>query len=71
MWWANFFKEYRVPNDITVEYIPVRELILAKQMRNAFLAVKVSYFNQIKDLCDSMNMDFDAVRFSDASKAFL
>lgn len=62
VWWANFFKENIFPNDITVQYIPVRELILAKQMRNAFLAVKVSYFNQIKDLCDSMDMDFDAVR---------
>ena len=59
-YWENFFI-YHFPG-CTVKTAPAHELILAKQMRNAFLAVKVSYFNQMKDLCDANNLDFDAVR---------
>lgn len=37
-------------------------LILAKYFRNSFLATKVSFFNQIYDLCEATGVDFNAVR---------
>ena len=38
------------------------ELILAKYFRNAFLATKVSFFNQIQDLCEATGVDGKTVR---------
>ena len=38
------------------------ELILAKYFRNSFLATKVSFFNQVYDLCKAKDIDFEAVR---------
>ena len=38
-----------------------KELIIAKVFRNAFLATKVSFFNQIFDMCKKLNIDFDKV----------
>lgn len=37
-------------------------LILAKYFRNAFLATKVTFFNQIFDLCELAGVDFNVVR---------
>lgn len=37
-------------------------LILAKYFRNSFLATKVSFFNQVYDLCESAGVDFEVVR---------
>jgi UDPglucose 6-dehydrogenase len=37
------------------------ELILIKYFRNAFLANKVAFFNQIYDLCQATNIDYDVV----------
>ena len=36
-------------------------LILAKYLRNSFLATKVAFFNQIEDLCQAANVDSDEV----------
>jgi len=46
---------------------PIREfdprvLTIAKYFRNSFLATKVSFFNQIFDLCSALELDYDAVR---------
>lgn len=37
------------------------ELILIKYFKNAFLATKVSFFNQIYDMCNATNINYDAV----------
>lgn len=44
------------------DFKDAKELILAKYFRNSFLATKVSFFNQIYDLCKAKNMDYEAVR---------
>jgi UDPglucose 6-dehydrogenase len=38
------------------------ELILSKYFRNSFLATKVSFFNQMYDLCSKLDLNFDKVR---------
>mgnify|MGYP000066982271 CR=1 FL=1 len=38
------------------------EAIIAKQAMNAFLATKVSFFNQIYEYCAANDVDFEAVR---------
>ena len=40
------------------------ELILTKYFRNAYLATKVSFFNQVYDLCEAVGADFNIVRQS-------
>jgi len=39
-----------------------RELILAKYFRNAFLATKVSFFNQVYDLCKATGIHYTSVQ---------
>ena len=58
--WAEIFK-YSLQN-INVNYAEPEELIIAKQLRNSFLALKVTYFNQAYDFCKAQNVDFDSVR---------
>ena len=53
--WANLF-------DCSCEVTDPEHLILAKYARNSFLALKVSYFNQLYDLCEELKVDFEAVR---------
>jgi len=38
------------------------ELIMMKYSVNSFLALKVAYFNQISELCDSFDIDYDNVK---------
>ena len=38
------------------------ELILMKQLRNSYLATKVTFFNQVYDYCKDQNIDFNSVR---------
>lgn len=45
----------------TVEMDP-RALVLAKYFRNSFLALKVSFFNQMFDLCGATDIDYESVR---------
>jgi len=52
--WANVFK-------IDTEVADPKELILAKYARNSFLALKVSYFNQLYDLCKELGIEYEAV----------
>tara|TARA_B100000963_G_scaffold199497_1_gene173664 strand:+ start:5198 stop:5956 length:759 start_codon:yes stop_codon:yes gene_type:complete len=58
--WAQIFRE-AFP-DISFKTAPAEELILTKYLRNSFLALKVAYFNQVKDLCDATFTDFETVR---------
>ena len=46
---------------VNIEIAEPQELILAKYARNSFLALKVAFFNQIYDLCDALDVEYDAV----------
>ena len=46
---------------VNVEVAEPEELILAKYARNSFLALKVAFFNQMYDLCDALDVEYDAV----------
>lgn len=47
--------------DVIVEVADAEELILAKYLRNSFLAMKVAFFNQVNDLCEKANVEYSAV----------
>lgn len=46
---------------IDAEIADPKELILAKYARNSFLALKVSFFNQMYDLCKQLGIEYNAV----------
>ena len=58
--WANeiFFKCF---NDVKFIVGKAEELILVKYFRNSFLATKVSFFNQVYDLCEATGISFTEV----------
>jgi UDPglucose 6-dehydrogenase len=58
--WREFFKSQNKKTKFHV--YSVEEAILIKYFRNAFLATKVSFFNEIYDFCEKHNIDFDCVR---------
>jgi|TARA_B100001094_G_C18004641_1_gene706983 UDPglucose 6-dehydrogenase len=58
--WAELFID--ALGSISVTPADPKELIAAKQLRNSFLALKVTYFNQVKDFCDAQEIDFETVR---------
>jgi UDPglucose 6-dehydrogenase len=53
---VNAIGNISISNNRTVE-----ELILTKYFRNAFLATKVTFFNQMYDLCMAAGIDYDPV----------
>ena len=57
--WKNLF-EAAFP-DKYISIAEPRELILAKYFINSFLATKVSFFNQVYDLCAATNTDYKSV----------
>lgn len=59
-WWAKIFN----PCWQELQFIVGRteELILTKYLRNSYLALKVSFFNQAYDLCSAAGVDFEEVR---------
>ncbi len=59
--WSNIFKQVFPSCPHIIEADP-KELILIKYFRNAFLATKVSFFNQIYDLCKASGIDYEHVR---------
>lgn len=59
VFWQNIFRKIFTNASFTVA--SVEELILVKYFRNSFLATKVAFFNQIYDLCDTLNLDYDSV----------
>lgn len=60
-WLGNFSRWWPEANTTICE---PEELILTKYFRNAFLATKVSFFNQVYDLCEALGIDFDTVKKS-------
>ena len=58
--WEKYFNT-TLPN-ATIHQCTVKEAIMMKYASNGFLAVKVSFFNHIYDLCQQQGLDFDTVR---------
>lgn len=59
-YWRSIYKK-TFPTAKIHLYSP-EEAILIKYFRNSFLATKVSFFNQVQDLCSVTGADFDCVR---------
>ena len=57
--WLNIFHE-ALPN-AGFKTGTAEELILTKYFRNSFLATKVSFFNQVYDLCKVLNTNYSKV----------
>jgi UDPglucose 6-dehydrogenase len=47
---------------MTIKIVSPEEAIAIKYFRNAYLATKVSFFNEIHDFCSAYDLDFDQVR---------
>ena len=58
--WSDLLLESLGP--ISISLGKPEELIAAKQLRNSFLALKVTYFNQVYDFCKAQGIDFEEVR---------
>lgn len=58
-WKSVYQRAYR---DIEFYSCPIEEAITLKYFENAFLATKLSFFNQLHDFCVSRNFDYNAVR---------
>ena len=58
--WADLLRFSR--GNVNIHIAEPTELILAKQLINSFLALKVSYFNQVFDYCKGEGVDFENVR---------
>ena len=57
--WETIFRKV-FPKVISVHMKP-EELVLIKYFRNAFLATKVSFFNQVYDLCQAFGVNYSNV----------
>ena len=61
IFWTKIFKKcYK--HDIKILTMSIEELILIKYFRNAFLSTKVSFFNQVYDLCRATGIDYNNVK---------
>ena len=58
--WSDLFVE--ALGKINVDIASPEELILMKQLRNSYLATKVTFFNQVFDYCKGEGVDFERVR---------
>jgi UDPglucose 6-dehydrogenase len=58
--WADIF--ITAMGNINISIAPPKELIITKLARNTFLATKVTFFNQLHDLCDALGIDYETVR---------
>lgn len=61
-WKEIFVKSFKGLIDIQTQYSP-EELILTKYFENSFLATKVSFFNQMYDLCKATNINYGTVAY--------
>jgi UDPglucose 6-dehydrogenase len=59
--WHALFRIAFDDNTFTTRPADVEELILAKYFRNSFLATKVAFFNQIFDLCEQLDVNYNSV----------
>ena len=57
--WSDLFLQVLDKPTISVEQ--PADLVAAKALRNSFLALKVSFFNQVFDYCQAYKLDTDAV----------
>jgi UDPglucose 6-dehydrogenase len=51
-----------MPNLLVVHKCSIEEAAIIKYATNSFLAMKVSFFNHIHDICEASGQDFDIVR---------
>ena len=58
--WSDLFLQALGKISISVE--EPRELVAAKAFRNSFLALKVSFFNQVYDYCKAYGLDYTDVQ---------
>ena len=59
--WQELFQT-TLPNCKLVLKCNEKEACMVKYTANSFLALKVAFFNQIFDICEKTNLDFDIVR---------
>jgi len=59
-YWRDQFS-YNWPK-MSIKIVSPEEAIAIKYFRNAFLATKVSFFNEIYDFCSAYGIDFEQVR---------
>jgi len=59
--WIGIYKKVFPTAHYSVRKTP-EELIAAKYFRNAFLATKVSFFNQVYDMCEKLGIKYEQVR---------
>jgi len=57
--WSDFFLRALGPINIRIEN--PEDLVAAKVLRNSFLALKVSFFNQVYDYAHAHGLDYEAV----------
>ena len=60
-WVSNAYINNSVVDPCTTYYMTIMEASLVKYSINSFLATKVTWFNQLKELCDSSGIDYDFV----------
>ena len=58
--WSDIF--VTAMGKINISIATPEELILTKYFRNSYLAAKVTFFNQIYDLCENTGVDYEMVR---------
>jgi len=58
--WSNVFLNAR--GNVNIDIADPKALILTKQLRNSYLALKVTFFNQVYDYCNGEDVDFETVR---------
>lgn len=59
--WRDFYS-YTYP-EIKVSLCTPQDAIAIKYFRNAFLATKCSFFNEMYDFCETMGLNYDCVRW--------
>lgn len=59
--WQELFQS-TLPNCSLVFNCSAKEACLIKYASNGFLALKTSYFNQLYDICQQQNLEYDVVR---------
>jgi UDPglucose 6-dehydrogenase len=57
--WSDIFLRALGPINVSVE--KPEDLVAAKALRNSFLALKVSFFNQVYDYAQAHGLDYEAV----------
>jgi UDPglucose 6-dehydrogenase len=58
-YWSDIFLHALGPINVSIE--KPEDLVAAKALRNSFLALKVSFFNQVYDYAQAHGLDYEAV----------